>query len=492
MKSALTEKSLGLDIREDSVSLTLIGKKFRVTEIIASELIDLKLLTGKDEKAEKHFLNAINKFLMENDAWSESVVVSLPRSLVLFKTFELPAPDIKTVYSMLEFELERHFPSGLEEFYYTYHLTNKTGNNFHIALVGIKKEIANYYLKLIEKLNLNTTILDTSTFSNANLVLPSELKDSDLSTIIDISPRTLEVVLMKNGILEYSRNHPWEDEDLKNYYSRKAGSSEELEKLSKKISNIIIKELEQALSSCSNIKENESIGYISIIGGGPLATQVAKYLEKETKVRTQTLSVPNATSSNLPKSFSNNNMMTALSLATRGIKKQNINTNLLPKSLQPKRKKATLKTTLALAATVLIFLGIWLANQIYYSNKTLASLDNQLQEIKSEVSYLEKIDLEYISIQNYIDIFNTINNIYPAKISLLGKLSQSLPKDTWLTNIKFQKGEMEIKGFSSSASKLIPLIEKSPGFEKPGFVGSIISEPMGEKFTIRAKLESNL
>ena len=114
MKSVFTEKSLGLDIREDSVVLTLMGKNFRTAEIIAGEFIDLKLLTGKDEKAEKHFLNEVNRFLIEHDAWSESVVVSLPRSLAMFKTFELPAPDIKAVYSMIEFELERHFPSGLE------------------------------------------------------------------------------------------------------------------------------------------------------------------------------------------------------------------------------------------------------------------------------------------------------------------------------------------------------------------------------------------
>ena len=165
MKSVFIEKSLGLDIREDSVALTLIGKTFRNTAIIAGEFIDLKLLTGKDEKAEKHFLNEINKFLIEHDAWSESVVVSLPRSLAIFKTFELPAPNIKAVYSMIEFELERHFPSGLEEFYYTYHLTKKSKNTFHIALVAIKKEIANYYLNLIGQLNLKTTILDTGSSS---------------------------------------------------------------------------------------------------------------------------------------------------------------------------------------------------------------------------------------------------------------------------------------------------------------------------------------
>ena len=64
MKSVFIDKTLGVDIREDSVALTLIGKKFGNTEIIAGEFIDLKLLTGKDEKAEKHFLNEINKFLI--------------------------------------------------------------------------------------------------------------------------------------------------------------------------------------------------------------------------------------------------------------------------------------------------------------------------------------------------------------------------------------------------------------------------------------------
>ena len=143
-------------------------------------------------------------------------------------------------------------------------------------------------------------------------------------------------------------------------------------------------------------------------------------------------------------------------------------------------------------ATVLVFLGIWVGSEIHFNKKTLASLDNQLQEIKGEVSNLEKIDLEYISIQKYVDIFNTIDKQHPSKLPLLARLSESLPKDTWITNIKFQKGEMEIKGFSPSASKLIPLIEKLPRFKKTSFVGSIIRESMGEKFTIRTKLVPSL
>ena len=111
MKSVFIEKSLGIDIREDCVALTLMGKRFRVVEVLAGDFIKLKPLTGQDEKAEKHFLNGVNRFLVDNNSWPDSVAVSLPRNLVMFKTFELPAPDEKTVRSMIDFELERHFPS---------------------------------------------------------------------------------------------------------------------------------------------------------------------------------------------------------------------------------------------------------------------------------------------------------------------------------------------------------------------------------------------
>ena len=91
-----------------------------------------------------------------------------------------------------------------------------------------------------------------------------------------------------------------------------------------------------------------------------------------------------------------------------------------------------------------------------------------------------------------MDILNKIDKQYPAKLPILNNLSQSLPKDSWLTNIKIKNGELEIKGFSPRASKLVPLIEKSPRFKKTGFAGSITRESMGEKFTIQAKLEPSL
>ena len=489
MKNVFLEKSIGIDIREESVSLTLLGKKLRTIEILAGKTLSIKPLTGKDEKAEKSFLNKINKFLIENDTWPESVVVSLPRSYITFKTFELPSPDLESVKSMVEFELERQFSSGLGDLFYSFQITPKSENNFHIASAAIKKEIANYYLDLIQKLNLKSTILDISTFANVNLAFTQEIKnDSSVWALAEINSQALDVAIIKNEVIEFSRNLTWDMPGIKEANSEEIINTERLECLSKDITKIIVGELQQALSSCRNIEADESIGHIYITGGGTLTTHIRQQLEKETEVSTTNLSCPETTI--LPDSFSSDLMLTSLSLGLRELKKQKIETNLLPKDLHPKRKKLNLQLTLALAATVVLLLAGWFVNKTIYANRTLTNLNQQFNQIKGQIAGLEKIDLEYESLKQYVNILSSIKTQYPDKLPVLGELSRALPKDTWLTHIKFKEGEMEVKGYSPVASKLIPILEQSKVFKETEFVGTIISETAGEKFTIRANLET--
>jgi Tfp pilus assembly PilM family ATPase/cell division protein FtsB len=485
MKSVFIEKSLGIDIREESVSLTLAGKKLRTIEVLAEKTLALKPLTGRDEKAEKYFLNKVNRFLIDHDTWPESVVVSLPRSYITFKTFELPAPDLESVQSMVEFELERQFSSGLGDLYYTFQITAKAENIFHIASAAIKKEVANYYLELIQKLNLKTTILDVSTFANVNLAFAQEIEnDSPVWALADISPETLDIALIKNDAIEFSRSRSWARSAIKDANSGKTNNPAQLETLSGEIAKTIVDELQQALSSCRSIEAEELVGHIFVTGGGVLAPHIRQHLEKASEVSTTVLQRPKSV--NPPESF----CLTSLGLSLRELKKQKIETNLLSAELQPKRKKVNIRLTLALAATVVLVLAGWFANKAIYTNKTLASLSEQLSEIKGQTAGLEKIDLEYERLKHYIDVLNSISRKYPDKLPVLGELSRALPRDTWLTHLKVKQGEVEIKGYSPVASKLIPILEKSKTFTETGFVGTIISESIGEKFTIHTNLET--
>jgi len=97
---------------------------------------------------------------------------------------------------------------------------------------------------------------------------------------------------------------------------------------------------------------------------------------------------------------------------------------------------------------------------------------------------LEKVDLEYETLQKYTNAINKIDDLNPTKLQLLLELSKVIPKDTWLKKIRFKNTNIELNGISKNASQLVPIVEKSGKFRDTHFVGTIITESMGEKFTI--------
>ncbi|MEE9258831.1 MAG: pilus assembly protein PilM [Nitrospinaceae bacterium] len=489
MKPIYLEKSLGIDIREESVALVLLGKKVKTIDILGAKFFQMKPLAAGDEKAEKFFLDEINKFLMEHNAWPESTVISIPRSHLTLQSFELPAPNRKTVDSMVEFELERHFSSGMEGLYFSYHISPKAENQFHIVSTAVKDETANHYLQLIHQLNLKPTILDVSTLADINLVLAEDVKDRSLSAIVDLGPNAIDITIIKDRIMEFSRNIPIDDPDFRKAYFQSDLPQEHYETLSTGLEKIIVEELQKALSSCRNISDSESIERIHLIGGGPYAPFLARQLEQDTEVSTTRALVPDRVGS-APESFSTATMTTALSLGLRELASHEIETNLLPAELKPRKKKPKIKTTFALAATVVLVLAGSLASKVMIHSKTMLSLDQQLAEIKTQVGTLEKIDLEYESLKQYIDKLNAINRLHPPKLPILMELTRILPPDTWLSQIKITGTEMQIKGFSTTASRLVPIVEGSNFFKDPGFKGSIISEGGGEKFTMHSFIQA--
>jgi general secretion pathway protein L len=107
-------------------------------------------------------------------------------------------------------------------------------------------------------------------------------------------------------------------------------------------------------------------------------------------------------------------------------------------------------------------------------------LQRQKEELKKEISELEKIKSEEIS-----------------KTEVLRELTQILPTTVWVWNLKYKGRELEISGFADSASDLIPLLDKSPLFEKVEFLAPVTKERerrIGvdnekERFKIKMRLE---
>ena len=489
MNSFYLEKSLGIDIRENSVCLTLLGKTINRVDVLACEYIQIQPLTKGSEKAESIFLEKINSFIIEHDAWTENVIVCIPRSKLTLQSFELPSPDLKSVNSMMGFELERHFSSSIENFYYSNYITKKETNQFHIACAAINKEVVSYYVSLLKKLNLNASVLDISTFANLNLLHSNGKYKNKLSVLIDLSSNFLEISIIANQKLEISRNISIDEAGYQESFLNQENQEKSYQNISEKLTPILIDEIKNALSSCKSIDDSKSVDTIFISGGGYLALHLTSKLESVSGVQVFRLQPPETINLNTPNNFSIEFMATSLSLALRGIKRNPIEVNLLPESLISKKiKKINLARTAGLALATFAFIIGFMVNQSVQNKIILASLEKQLDEIKIHIGPLEKIDLEHKVLEKYTNTLNKINELNPTKLQLLAELSQIIPKDTWIKKIQFKKKNIELNGVSKNASQLIPIIEESIHFRDTHFVGTIINESIGEKFTINTAL----
>ncbi len=485
MKSFYLEKSLGIDIRENSVCLTLLGKTLYRADVLASKYITIQPISKGDEKAESIFLEQVNRFIIEHDAWTENVTASIPRSKITLQSFVLPSPDRKSVDSMMGFELERHFSSSLDNFFFYNHITTKKENQYHIVCAAINKEIATYYLNLLKKLNLNASVLDVSTFANLNLLLSNGEHQDPLSVLVDLSSDFFDISILINRNLEFSRSIPIIEPEYQKTFLNPENQGKAHQAIAEKIAQTLVEEIKNALASCRNIDDSKSVDSVFISGGGHLISHIASRLELAAGVQVSELQSPATINPTVPNNFSTAFMATSLGLALRELKQNPIEANLLPDNLTTtKKKKVNLKDTVGLVLATVLFIIGFMVNQKIQNNKILTSLDEQLDEIKIHMGPLEKVDLEYETLQKYTNALNKIDDLNPTKLPLLVELSKVIPKDTWVKRIRFKKKNIVLNGISKNASQLVPIVEKSGKFRDTHFVGTIITESIGEKFTI--------
>ena len=99
--------------------------------------------------------------------------------------------------------------------------------------------------------------------------------------------------------------------------------------------------------------------------------------------------------------------------------------------------------------------------------------------------------------------FEKIDTGETSKVEVLRELAQILPASVWIWNLKYNGKEIEISGFADSGAEgLIPLLDKSPVFEKVEFVGPLTTERFRtvvagnvidkdkQRFKIKMKLEA--
>lgn len=483
----MPEQYLGIDIRDEFVSLALVAKTWGGVDMVRSHWFRLFPEQGSEE-TESHFEQELKDFLQVTKVKPKAVILSLPRQNSTVQSFDLPATGAEALDSMIQLEMERHFAFPLDSLSVSYHVVPIESNRNHILAVAAKKEPIQQVLNGLARSGLKAQAVDLSLFSQINVLNQNGETGPELQAIVDISSNRVDVSLTRGKTLITSRSVSIPGEDFKNMFFHHDLPESLTDRVAEDFSSFLAEVLESTLYGCKSLDSDESITQIHIFGGGHGLEYLLAPIQTHTGVKTEAV-LPTFMKKDSPLSFLPAFHMTALGLALRPAMQKPIELNLHPEARRQKTGKSKWKSTVVLSVMIPAVLAGLLLGQTYRNNSILDSLDRQLEEIKPQAAQLLKIDQHYASLSSYTGSLNAIERGSPLKLPLLKELSHTLPKDTWVTRIAIKQNQIEIQGYSASASKLIPRLEKSDFFKDAQFKGSVTTKAQGKRFTIRSTME---
>jgi general secretion pathway protein L len=134
---------------------------------------------------------------------------------------------------------------------------------------------------------------------------------------------------------------------------------------------------------------------------------------------------------------------------------------------------------LGMAVLVTPFVMQWLARDA--TEQAIAALQPQVTRVEALRRQLADAGSDALTVER-----NRIGNV----LQVLATVTDTLPDDTWLTELSLHQGKLNIAGQSPAAARLIPALTAEPTLRNPAFAAPVTRAPDGhtDLFVIRADL----
>jgi len=468
---AMFDTSFGIDFRQNRLVLTLLKKSFRKIRLVDFGIYPI-LPEGQKEERETQIIGMINSFVSKHQIGKDHVFISIPREKAVARFIKLPIAAKENLRKVMEYEVPKYTPFEKEEIYFDFQILKQEKDWLRLYAVFIKKIEADPYLSLLKKIGIEPISIQIPSVGALNLFYYHEgAKENEISVLLDVADPFIEMNLLQGKQWQESFHLciPEEKKESKILNTfRRSGLKEDA--FSK--STFFVHGLDMDENLLITLKEENQIKGVS----WPPLNRIEVEREKLPALQ---------------------KIYASIGVPLKGLIKTRVDLNLLP--LERRKKVREIGRPLSVALTfIALLLALTWGVGVYqrYSNE-LATINAEIKKKKPEVESVEKLQKEKEGLAKEVFELQKIKSEETSKVEILRELTQILPDTVWIWNFKYTGKEMEISGYADSASDLIPLLDKSPLFEKVEFLAPVTKErqmkPGGDKekerFRIKAKPE---
>ena len=171
--------------------------------------------------------------------------------------------------------------------------------------------------------------------------------------------------------------------------------------------------------------------------------------------------------------------------------------NIAPSILALQDEKPTTRSfgrrlNFALGVTVLILAGVAVYLPFQTAEQSAARLESQLAEVKKKAMEVSRARGEIAALGEDGMFLVNKKRRAPNVTEILSQITKVMPDETWLVEFQLSAAELQLAGFSASASDLIGFLEHTPLFRNTAFRSPVTQDPTSqrERFHIAARVVS--
>jgi hypothetical protein len=407
--------------------LRISNKGYKLT-VVRKKLKGLELVDEKEGYGEslKELSPELTEVLsrVSEEYRTKNVIVIIPFNEIITHSVRLPLRKPQDIAKALPFEFEDVLPLPPEDYLLCFDITKKTDEGSDIIAAALTVKRADEYLSIIENSGLRATGLKVYFIEAVNCAIKSG----------GITDREF-CLLMKEG--DYLCIACFKDARL--YFLKYTRNKE-----------ILLKELEKL--------RQEGIQRIYTLSEDvPLVDGVKPLRLNERDI-----------------------LLSAL-------KKGKI-------SLDFVKKDEGIETELIKRAAVMVFsVGLILhfcsALVPYWLDyRELKNINSAIEEIKKDASDVLESSRRLADLMESLRDISELKNNAIKPLSALHEITLRLPEDAWLTQFKYDKGVIELRGFSKHAVSSIKSLEASGLFSNLKLTSALTTRGEEEQFSIRIEV----
>ncbi|WP_045835007.1 PilN domain-containing protein [Hyphomicrobium sp. 99] len=145
---------------------------------------------------------------------------------------------------------------------------------------------------------------------------------------------------------------------------------------------------------------------------------------------------------------------------------------------------------LASCAVVLAAAGAYI--DVSRHEAALELLQSETARLKDEAQSVRDMTAKYQTTASAIASFNQLRRETVSRVAILEELTRLLPDSAWVSDVKISGATVDISGLATSASAIVPILEKSPLFVDATSTSALTFDPLQDKerFGIRVRLRN--